>query len=562
MQYKQLEEQMEFLLSAALQKCGDPYDAEDLTQDTLLAALSHLAQGKTINDLRGWLLTVLNNKWNDRLRKKYRLPVAGIGEGFDIAAQDEELLQVGETDEGEQVRRAVAFLGKLYREIIVRHYMNGQSIAVIAAELNIPEGTVKRRLHDGRERMKKGLTQMEHYTEQSYRPVTLELSHSGNWGRNMEPRSLIANDLLAQNVLWAAYQAPLTAEEIAAAVGVPAAYVEQVLERLADGELMKRKGNKFYTDFLITTVEEKERHIPAQKEFVRERFESIWAPIRKGLAVLREQAFYQNYNFDQRNSLELYFAFNCLDYGIYDITCDIFGVKQEFAYRKDGGCWIAFGTVHTEPFDPLKHLSLMAHVYSGERFTYYENFAESKLLRQHVYGAEGFPDYGYNRSSDYTFLKDSDDVDDIVTRLLYLIHTGISPEKVGLSAEYLRMIPHLTKCKLLREADGKPVVNIPVMNETEFRLLSGLLTEAKKAMRGDTSLQEAIQGFIKDKGVAIPCHLDTVPIHKQYLYGSDAMLFATVRLAMEKGELYNGNYDDDSGATVNQHPCPMFLVVE
>ena len=67
-----LEEQIEFLLSAALGKCGDPYEAEDLTQDTLLAALIFLSKGKEIRDLRGWLLTVLNNKWNDRLRKKYR----------------------------------------------------------------------------------------------------------------------------------------------------------------------------------------------------------------------------------------------------------------------------------------------------------------------------------------------------------------------------------------------------------------------------------------------------------------------------------------------------------
>ena len=37
--YKELEEHIEFLLSVALRKCGDPYDAEDLTQDTLLAAL-------------------------------------------------------------------------------------------------------------------------------------------------------------------------------------------------------------------------------------------------------------------------------------------------------------------------------------------------------------------------------------------------------------------------------------------------------------------------------------------------------------------------------------------
>ena len=555
-----LEEQIEFLLSAALGKCGDPYEAEDLTQDTLLAALICLSKGKEIRDLRGWLLTVLNNKWNDRLRKKYRQPIVSIGEGFDVATEDEELLRIGETDQGEQVRKAVAFLGKLHREAVVRHYMHGESIAEIAAALNVPAGTVKRRLHDGREELKKGITRMENFTEQSYRPITLQLYHSGNWGRNKEPISLIQNDLLAQNILWAAYQAPATAEEIALALGTPAAYVEPILEKLSDGELMKRKGNKYYTDFLITTPEQQEKHIPAQIDFVKEHFESLWSPIRNGLAKLKEQNFYKTCNFDQRNSLELYFAFNCLDYGIYGIENRLFGGPQEFPYRKDGGCWIAFARVDAKPFDPREHIPLMAHTYSGERGAYYESYAGRKLY-QHLYGADGFPDYPYHRSPDYTFLRNSDDVDEIILQLMFILHTGTAPESVGFNTEYLKMIPHLTKCKLLRVENGKPAVNVPVLNEEAFHILCGLVKEAKEALWADDFRQKEIGVFVGDKKVSIPAHLDSVPLHKQYFYAMNAMLFATVREAIAHGDLYDGNYDDDSVA-VNQHPCPMVLVME
>ncbi len=44
MQSKELENYIEFLLSAALQRCGNIYDAEDLTQDTLLAAMLHFVR--------------------------------------------------------------------------------------------------------------------------------------------------------------------------------------------------------------------------------------------------------------------------------------------------------------------------------------------------------------------------------------------------------------------------------------------------------------------------------------------------------------------------------------
>ena len=49
-----LEEQIEFLLSAALGKCGDPYEAEDLTQDTLLAALKFEGARGVITRCHKW----------------------------------------------------------------------------------------------------------------------------------------------------------------------------------------------------------------------------------------------------------------------------------------------------------------------------------------------------------------------------------------------------------------------------------------------------------------------------------------------------------------------------
>lgn len=38
-------------------------------------------------------------------------------------------------------------------------------------------------------------------------------------------------------------------------IGIPAAYVEPIVEKLVDGELMKKVGNKVYTDFMISTLD-------------------------------------------------------------------------------------------------------------------------------------------------------------------------------------------------------------------------------------------------------------------------------------------------------------------
>ena len=133
MQSKDLENYIEFLLSATLQKCGNIYDAEDLTQETLLAALSYMARGKDIQDVKAWLLVVMGRKFNDMLRKRYKQPIVSIGDDFDIVDENAIIQLNDEDDEAENVRKAVAYLAKNYREVIVRYYMNGQSVSQIAS---------------------------------------------------------------------------------------------------------------------------------------------------------------------------------------------------------------------------------------------------------------------------------------------------------------------------------------------------------------------------------------------------------------------------------------------
>ena len=559
MQNKELENQIDFLFSAALKKCGNLHDAEDLTQETLLCALAYTAKGNCIEDMRAWLLTVLNYKWNDQLRRKYRQPVIGIGDGFDIMNDEDELLSMEIAEEAEQVRKAVAYLEKIYREVIVRHYMNGEKIEDIAVALGVPEGTIKRRLFDGREKVRKGMETMESYTKQSYSPVTLKVLNNGKNGINQEPGSLVNRDLLAQNILWAAYEKPISAEEIAKAIGVATAYAEPVIRKLVNGELMKQVGNRYYTDFIIYTVEDREKHIPAQKEFVKKHFDLFWRGIDEGLQELRTEKFYQQFNLDERNSLEMYFTFHCLDSGLYGLSCNILGKGQDFPYRKDGGRWTAFGNVYFKKFDPKEHIEIRRHFYTGERFTYFEKLTDKRVLLR-VFSANGFPNYSYYSSPDYDFLKENEDIDEILTKLLFLLRMGIPFEYLGFSETYLKAIPWLTKCKILREENGRTVVNIPVLGDMEYERLLKLLDSSTKKIYFDEHLRTQMDEFLKDKKTEYPSHIQSVPLLKQYRLAFNAMLFACVREAIKRGKLYDGNYDDDS-EQINQHPCPMILVI-
>ena len=331
---------IEFLLGEALKKCGNIYDAEDLTQDTLIAALSYMARGQEINDIKAFLITVMGRHFNTMLRKKYSGATVSIDDDFTAYDAVDEIGSIEDRDEtrseAENVRKAVAYLAGTYREVIVRHYMHGRSISRIAAELGIPEGTVKSRLYLGRNRIKEGVENMVKFSEQSYSPVKLSVAWSGNSGLNGEPESLVNGDLVAQNVLWSAYKKPVTVEQIALSTGIPAAYIEPVVAKLTEGELMKRIGSKYYTDFIIFTVEDKKKHIPAQKEFVRQNFSLFWDSIQKGLDSLRQCDLYKKLQFDAKNSLEMYYTFFCLDHGIYMAFINGFGEIQDFPVRPRG----------------------------------------------------------------------------------------------------------------------------------------------------------------------------------------------------------------------------------
>ena len=77
MHLPEIQNHMVYLFKVGLKKCGRFNEAEDLVQEVLLAALQY---PKEIQDIRAWLLMVLNHKYYDMLRKKYKLPIISIYE--------------------------------------------------------------------------------------------------------------------------------------------------------------------------------------------------------------------------------------------------------------------------------------------------------------------------------------------------------------------------------------------------------------------------------------------------------------------------------------------------
>lgn len=120
--------------------------AHDIVQETLLRAWkkpSVLDQSESSS--RAWLFTVARNLVIDDRRSARHLheyPTEILPERPTPDSTDDLL-------DAWSVADALSAIGVEHRAVIVHAYYGGRSIAEIARELDIPEGTVKSRLHYG-----------------------------------------------------------------------------------------------------------------------------------------------------------------------------------------------------------------------------------------------------------------------------------------------------------------------------------------------------------------------------------------------------------------------------
>lgn len=277
----------------------------------------------------------MTRKYYDLLRRKYQLPTVTIGADFDITYNDDTENAIISSEEAESMRREVAYLANSYRTIIVWHYFKNKSVKEIAASLDIPIGTVKSRLEFGRKQIKKGFNTKEKYKANSYEPQSLVVGISDECGLNYQPFSLVEGDMIAQNLLILAYEKPLAVTELSKAIGVATAYVEPIVQRLLDGELMKRKGDgKIYTNFIIYHISDWIKHIREQEAFVEEHADAYITPLNEAINELKATGFYNK-------RLERFMMIRIAEDALW-LTKGGLNFSK-FPNRPHGGKWIAFG---------------------------------------------------------------------------------------------------------------------------------------------------------------------------------------------------------------------------
>lgn len=137
-------------------------DAQELAQDVLTHAFQKLGQLRCAAAFPGWLRQITAQMAVHRVQRR---GAKGFGNDDMLDATPARTPSPVENlinrEDAEQVRGGLDRLNPMDRETLIAYYFRGQSIDQISREVDAPIGTIKRRLHVARNRLRRELKEAE-----------------------------------------------------------------------------------------------------------------------------------------------------------------------------------------------------------------------------------------------------------------------------------------------------------------------------------------------------------------------------------------------------------------
>lgn len=136
--------------------CANPFEADDLYQDTWLKVVKNFSQYDRTRDFEPWLTKICVNTYRNTLRHMAKSPFRN----FTSTKEQKDLLQsipAPEANDYSSLHLAIQKLPEKLRITVILFYFCDMDVASTAATLHIPTGTVKSRLNKARKRLKEEL---------------------------------------------------------------------------------------------------------------------------------------------------------------------------------------------------------------------------------------------------------------------------------------------------------------------------------------------------------------------------------------------------------------------
>ncbi|MBO5036756.1 MAG: sigma-70 family RNA polymerase sigma factor [Clostridia bacterium] len=237
----------------ALKRCKSLEDAEDLSREIVLKTFRALLIKDDIEDIGKFIWTVahnsLNNYYRDNAKITLGIPLEDVSEF--LADPSSEPDTDGEQETVLRLQSEIAYLSKMQRRIVIAYYFENRKQADIAKELDIPLGTVKWHLFEAKKELKRGMDTMRKTSELKFNPIKFH-SFGINGSSGTKDLNEFFRSTLSQNICYSIRDQYKTVNEIADDLGVSPVYVETEVEILEEYGFLKKKGEKYIVNFIIS----------------------------------------------------------------------------------------------------------------------------------------------------------------------------------------------------------------------------------------------------------------------------------------------------------------------
>ena len=286
----------------SLKKTGDPYEAEELVQETAIEMLRMLNNGYQPDNFTAWIWTVIRKRYARWYKKKKsklsRFEPEDVSEYAEIASDDFVEDNILYNEDIELLRRELALLTKDYREIVVSYYIESRKIEEISTIIGLPEGTVKRKLYEARQNIKEGMKMVRTKGQRSYAPDEIYISYTVNNSPDPYPYGLpwnLMKQLSSKNIALELYNNPLTLEELSLSLGIALPYIEDELTVLLENDvIIKCPDGRLETNFIIFNAETQQRIMEITEETGKSISPLICGTIEKNMERIKNIGFINN----------------------------------------------------------------------------------------------------------------------------------------------------------------------------------------------------------------------------------------------------------------------------
>lgn len=151
----------------AYRLCGNVHDAEDLTQETFIRVFRNLRDYKP-GTFEGWLHRITTNLFLDMVRRRSRIRMEALPEDSERVPASSPTPEDAYVDAGldPDLQAALDSLAPEYRAAVVLCDIEGLGYEQIASILGVKMGTVRSRIHRGRQGIRAELARRDLHTMQ------------------------------------------------------------------------------------------------------------------------------------------------------------------------------------------------------------------------------------------------------------------------------------------------------------------------------------------------------------------------------------------------------------